>query len=419
MDIITENNIVNPVAAIKAVGETLMYIDYRLVHHSKRVAYIAEELNKSGNLGLDKKTLYLLCVFHDIGAYKTDDINQIVQFETQNVSCHCIYGYLFLKHFTHLSKHAKVVLHHHSPWTLQQEELKDLALYGATINLADRIDILFLNGINQNHLDWILKNEKELFCPTLIETLNKNNRIEGIVESLKNEKWIDENEKLIQALHISKEESFEFLKLLVYLIDFSSKYTVTHSINTVSISVNIAEYFKLSEEMIYKIYLGALLHDVGKMAVPIEILESPNKLTENEMAIMRTHVLATERLIKNVVSKDICKMAIRHHEKLDGTGYPYGILAEELTFAERIIGVADIVSALSTSRSYKEPFPKEKICRMLNDMKQNVLDEEICNYIVANYDEIMVATQKDRIAIIETYHKIVGEFEELSGRKRT
>ena len=209
-------------------------------------------------------------------------------------------------------------------------------------------------------------------------------------------------------------ETLEYLKMVVYSIDFRSDHTVTHTVNTISLALNIARYFGLQGEMLEKIYLGALLHDVGKIAIPTEILEYPGRLTSEQMDVMRTHVVETKLLIEGIVPEDICQIAIRHHEKLDGSGYPMGLKAAALTQPQRIVAVADIVSALSSRRSYKDPFPKEKTLTILNQMSQSQLDPEICRYVIEHYDAIMEATQGSRLRVIQQYQGIMQEYQELS-----
>ena len=96
-------------------------------------------------------------------------------------------------------------------------------------------------------------------------------------------------------------------------------------------STSTARILGMSEEQIRQIYYGALLHDLGKIGIPVEILEFPGKLSPQAMNIMRTHVNITEEILGGTIDPAITKIAIRHHEKLDGSGYPRGLKANELT----------------------------------------------------------------------------------------
>ena len=134
---------------------------------------------------------------------------------------------------------------------------------------------------------------------------------------------------------------------------------------------------------------------------------------------MRTHVVETRVMIEGIVPQRICEIAARHHEKLDGSGYPNGLVASELTVSQRIVAVADIVSALSSRRSYKDPFPKEKTLQILTDMSGSQLDEKVCEYVLANYDAIIDSTEPDRARVIAQYQAIMHEFDELSLRVKS
>ena len=181
-------------------------------------------------------------------------------------------------------------------------------------------------------------------------------------------------------------------------------------------ALNIAKHFGLDAVQQERIYLGALLHDVGKIAIPVEILEYPGRLSPEQMVIMRTHVTETENLITGIIPDEICQIAVRHHEKLDGSGYPHGLTGDSLDFSQRIVAVADIVSALGSRRSYKDPFPKEKTISILREMEQRQLDPVICDYVCSNYDRIMIDTDTYRAAVIARYQAMIDEFAALKNR---
>lgn len=401
-------------AAVLAVGQTLRRIDRRLMDHGARVAYIACELMEEGQLDLDKKTLLMLCLFHDIGAYKTDEISRMLEFETRNVWNHSCYGYLFLKYFTPLEEKAEAVLYHHIPWKETARLPNPIRNYAGMIHFADRVDIMARGDKQQKqHFQQLCENGSGFFSKETIEIFQSCVEKRRLFECLENGEYRQTIRQHLNGMEISSEEALQYLKMLVYSIDFRSEYTVTHTINTTAISLNIAKHFNLSKAEKEKIYLGALLHDVGKIAIPLEILEFPGKLTPEQMAVMRTHVSETESMIEGIVDDEICQIAARHHEKLDGSGYPHGRTAEELTFPQRIVAVADIISALASRRSYKEPFPQEKTIQILMDMQQKQLDGEICRYVAANYEGIMADTDTQRDPVIHQYQQIYQEFLQL------
>ncbi len=133
-------------------------------------------------------------------------------------------------------------------------------------------------------------------------------------------------------------------------------YTYTHSTNVEIFSIAMGATLGLSESEIFNIGLGALLHDVGKCNIPIEILNKEGKLTQVELNIMQNHVIETEKILKlhNKIPKDSFDTALQHHEKLPGNGYPYKLSDAEIGLFGRISAITDCYDALTTERPYKK-----------------------------------------------------------------
>lgn len=401
-------------AIIMAVSNALSKIDKRVVDHGNRVAFIACELCDEGNLNMDMKSLFLTSIFHDIGAYKTDEIDHMIEYETKDVWNHSVYGYLFFKYMTPLKDYADVLLYHHASWNEMQNKNIEYGDYAALLHLADRIDIVRTYGEGSIKFNNLLYNTEGLFKDEYVRIFRDCYKKRRLFERIDDGSFKQANLERNSGFMTSVSEALEYLKMIVYSIDFRSEFTVTHTINTVSIALNIARHFGLDKTQMENINLGAFLHDVGKIAIPHDILECPGRLTDEQMAIMRTHVKETEYIIKGVVPDEICQIAIRHHEKLDGSGYPYGLSGEELNLSQRIVAVADVVSALTSKRSYKEPFPKEKTLAILGQMSKTQLDKSVCDYVTNNYDSIILTTEEERQKVIQMYRKIMAEFHEIS-----
>ena len=404
---------IDTLATIHAVSETLRRIDRRLVDHGERVAYIACAICDQGNLNLNRKKLFLLSVFHDIGAYKTDEIDRMLEFETNDVENHSIYGYLFLKYMSPLFDSAEAILYHHTRYDdILKANIKD-GEYAALIHLADRIDVALTFDMDREVLRQQLFKSPGLFNEEYVELAMQCIKETALLQELSDKVYRTKNIELCQSFIVSSSEALEYLKMIVYIIDFRSEHTVTHTINTISLALDISRHFNLDDNILADMYLGALLHDVGKIAIPEAILEYPGKLSDEQMKVMRTHVDETEAIIGDIIPQNICNLALRHHEKLDGSGYPLGLTGADLTFPERIVAVADIVSALSSRRSYKDPFPKDKTIMILNDMAKTKLDKDICQYVIDEYDNILNRTEGPRQNVINTYKNIMNEYHQL------
>lgn len=217
---------------------------------------------------------------------------------------------------------------------------------------------------------------------------------------------------LTASLDIKNSEIMDYLKILVYAIDFRSPYTVTHTADTTIISLETGKLLGLSERDMQVMYTGAFLHDIGKIAISPSILEKPGKLTSEEYTEIKRHISEGEQILRAVVSDEICDIALRHHEKLNGSGYCLGLTAEELTLPQRIVAVADILSALSQRRPYKEPFEKAKVIALLTEMKlSGLLCPVVVDTVCANYDLILRNTRISHDPIRMLYENLVQEYE--------
>ena len=117
------------------------------------------------------------------------------------------------------------------------------------------------------------------------------------------------------------------------------------------------------------------------------------------------------------MSARVRDIALRHHEKLDGSGYPRGLNAESLDMPQRIVAVADIISALTGTRSYKDAFSKEKTVSILEDMaEKGLVDSVIVSMFVENYDTIMGAVRQRSQPILDKYHEMQRQYQVLERR---
>jgi putative nucleotidyltransferase with HDIG domain len=127
-----------------------------------------------------------------------------------------------------------------------------------------------------------------------------------------------------------------------------------HSLNVAIISRVLGKWLGLSQELLDRLALAALLHDIGKIMIPPEIINKPGKLTDEEFALIRTHAqLGYDRLKDENIHEDVKLAALMHHERCDGSGYPSHLKAKEIVPAAQIIGIADVYDAMTANRSYR------------------------------------------------------------------
>lgn len=412
-----ENLMIDPQSVVSIVKETLKYLDPRLIEHGDRVSFIVHELMcQSGKY--NERQIDSLCTmafFHDIGAYKTEEIDRMMSFETANVWQHSIYGYLFLKNFAPNPENAEAVLYHHMLYSdagkSSSTQLDDAML----LHICDRLDVRLQLGSCKE--EYFIRCKGTEFAPWAVDLMVETMRERNLCDRIKNHEYRDVAQQIAISACSTVTKALDYLRMLVYIIDFKSPATVTHTINTVAFSVLLSRLMGQDKVEQSQIFLGALLHDLGKISTPYEILESTGSLSHKEMEIMKQHVSVTYQIIHGHIREDICGIAARHHEKLDGSGYPWGLRAAELTISERIVAVGDVMSALAGRRSYKAEFSPDKTVKILAQMaKSGKLDKEICQVAIDNYDEIIDSGKLTCQNAIASYEQVMAEYDRLLKR---
>lgn len=151
------------------------------------------------------------------------------------------------------------------------------------------------------------------------------------------------------------------------IVDYKSSFTKNHSLGVAEIADKMADFYNFDPSHRIRFYFAAALHDVGKLIIPNDILEKPGKLTSDEFVQMKTHAYATFEVLNKIPGlEDIAILASRHHEKLDGSGYPFGLKEENLSFDEKLLACIDIYQALTESRPYKDGFSTSSRLRKVN-----------------------------------------------------
>jgi HD-GYP domain-containing protein (c-di-GMP phosphodiesterase class II) len=164
------------------------------------------------------------------------------------------------------------------------------------------------------------------------------------------------------------------------------------------IATAVADKYNLDDEFIEHIFMFAPLHDIGKIAIPDEVLLKAEKLSKTEMAIMKTHALKGRKMIDELVENfglqnfkhiDVLRnIAEYHHEAVNGSGYPEGKKMDEIPIEARIVAVADVFDALTSKRPYKEAWSHEQAIRTLKKLAGEKLDADCVKALLDNFDQV-------------------------------
>lgn len=230
----------------------------------------------------------------------------------------------------------------------------------------------------------------------------------------------------MQALEECNKDLEGLVKALVLILQAKDSYTALHSQNVQKYATKIALRLNLSETEVFHISLAALLHDIGKIQIPLEIINKPEKLNDEEYKIIQSHPVKACDILDGLVDlEDICQMVRHHHERLDGKGYPDGLSEKMLDLGSRILAVADTYDAMTTDRSYRKALSRETAVSELKRVVGSQLDSDVVNAFTSipegELDEDEVTQAKHSLLVRElkedsvndVHKELVVELEEM------
>jgi len=365
------------------IAHTVDLVGVDDVLHGRRVGMLARELAiYMGWPEAEQQLLYDAGLLHDCGVSSTRVHHRlVVDLEWSGADEHCVAGYELLADFAPLAYLAPIIRYHHSrwEWLVQQPQLGDTARLANLIFLADRVDVLaapyHADQTVLSHADEIrsrLAAERgRLFSPELVEAFEKFSEGEAFWLALQPD-WVQQYQREMEShgdLQIIDWSQFkQCAEIFSRIIDAKSPYTLRHSRGVSRLARHLAERLGLDAVTCEKIEVAGLLHDIGKLQIPDEIIEGPNALTPHEFDIMKSHSYGTLQVLKRLPAIDeIAQWAAFHHETPDGHGYPFHLGGKALPLEARIINVADVFQALAQERPYRKPMMSQEIMAILQE----------------------------------------------------
>lgn len=374
-------------------------IDEKLMDFNLKYAYITYKLCKLSNTPRKiTKRLVILSCFNDVGKLYVNENSLNSNVET----------YLFLKYFSPLKDYSEVLL-------FETKKSPKNIMGGSKLKLAKRYTECLIKCNNKNDALRMIKAEEASYSYLDILGLTQLVKKNDLLYEFNSMHYRTIIYKYISKMMFSRSEKNEFFIMLSSLFEMYSAQTLYHSKVTAILSYKIAKCMKLSSDRCKKIYVAALAHDLGKVCIPLKILEKPDKLTDREYSTMKKHVEYTKEILKAKMDYDIVEIAYRHHERIDGSGYPNKIKGEFLTIDQKILQVSDVISALIAKRSYKEAWGIKKTIEILDDnVKNDKLSIDVVECFKKNRDKILKASMVLMNQADKIYEKINKEREELS-----
>ncbi len=387
--------------AIYSLSDALDLVGVTHIHHGKRVAFMAAEVGKFlqwPKAQLDD--LFQAAILHDCGVSKTAVHAKLAQLEWELEGEHCQIGAALLGSCALLRPLAPLVRHHHTHWA----SLNDLDLSAThklcanCIYMVDRVDILTLKYVTSG-IDILLGKDEirqqiaqrrgDWFCSELVDAFMELSESEAFWFMLESDHvsgyvatWLAETTKQDMAF----EDLSSLMHIFSSIVDAKSAFTREHSDGVACLARYLGETLNESEESCDMLELAGLLHDIGKLRVPDELLEKPGPLTAVEKRTMSRHSFDTYNILCNIKGLEkVALWAAQHHERVNGTGYPYHNRAAGLSRQARIIAVADVFQALAQRRPYRDAMAPTDIMTTLQEQVNNGrLDAQVVACVSAN-----------------------------------
>ncbi|MCR5282637.1 MAG: HD domain-containing protein [Lachnospiraceae bacterium] len=381
--------------------DTLKLLDKRLMKHGSRVAYILYKMleTKGGYEKFEMAEYAMLATLHDIGAYRTDNLAVPLAFETRNTLPHSIYGYLFLKHLSPFEDRAKILLNHHLSF-MELAEKGDVQYMTVTtyLSLAECVDVYREALGDRFQVSSFRPFEGKRFSKESLDILDKAIKQEKIFEKIESEEYEQELSSLVDTLMFTNEEKKQYMETIMYCLDFRSQMKVMDTAVCISICSQLAELMGLDQKTQEMLYYGALIHDIGMLSIPKEIIESNRRLSDDEMQMMREHVPIVREILESRLDSEVTEIAARHHERCNGTGYPDGLDGNQMNTPQKILQLADAVTGMINDRPHRAGMPFDTVREILmKESGDRNFDPEVLRVFFDNFDQILdVAKQQGR-----------------------
>jgi len=232
------------------------------------------------------------------------------------------------------------------------------------------IEYSYMDIIEAGAADFISKPFEMGELKAKLERIEKERRILKQLEQA--------NKELRQAYGKLGRTLQQTVNALGSAVEMRDRYTAGHQMRVAELACAIAREMGLSEDRINGIRVAGLIHDIGKVSVPAEILAKPSKLSELEMSLIKEHPKIGYEILKEVEFPwPIADIVLQHHERLNGSGYPQGLKANEIIFEAKVLAVADVVEAMASHRPYRPSLGIDKAFQEIRDNRNTRYDTNV------------------------------------------
>jgi len=387
---------------IFSVSSAIDLVSPMVAGHHLRVARIARAI--AGRLNFPacrKRDLLLAAALHDCGAFSLGERLKIHRSDVEPAGDHAEAGYRLLRASPHFARAAEIVRHHHLPWENRRGEIRrgrQVPLESHLLHLADRVSVLPIDwsratGWSGAAMAPILAGSGARFVPELVEALRESAAVPDFWRDLGAVGDADLREdRCFGDLTLAEADVRSLARLFWQLVDFRSCFTATHTSGVAAVTGFLAAICGVSAPTGRKLVIAAGLHDLGKIAVSSETLEKERSLTREDWSSLHEHPLRGWRILERIPGlEEINPWASYHHERLDGTGYPFRVPGTLIPRESRIVAVADVFTALTEERPYRRGMSTREAVRILREMAdEGGLDRDVVQGMTVHREEAAV-----------------------------
>jgi HD-GYP domain-containing protein (c-di-GMP phosphodiesterase class II) len=384
------------------VSQAADLADRALVDHHREVALIDARIAR--DMGLPESVcdnVAAAALVHDIGALSLGERLATVSFDYDEGFAHSEPGYLLLRQYAPFEEIVRIVRMHHVQWRDGAGATylgEPVPVESHVIHVADRAAVLVSRSApvldqRDSIVERIVAESGSRFLPDAVDAFVRLSREEVF--------WLDlvsipSGTQLLEDLRPEGSGDLEwpemetFARMISRIVDFRSTFTSTHTAGVASTAAALGALLGMDEEHLSGIRVAGNLHDVGKLAVPAEILEKPGPLDAHEWAQMKTHTYYTYKVLTagSALAK-VAGWAAYHHERLDGSGYPFHVAASKLDEGARLMAVADIFTAISEDRPYRAGMSKDQTVSVLRETAvSHATDPRIVETLLEDFEHI-------------------------------
>lgn len=393
--------------ALIAVATALDFVGVDDLHHGHRVAYMAYECARGLGWSDEKQQFaYFAGLIHDCGVSSSEEHVRLLKLmQPEDAHSHSQRGYEALLECPMLDVFAQIIHYHHTSWLeLKSHDLstfdRDIA---ALIFLADRTDFLRARYTHGCHDELITLHESMVAENLLAHsgTLFEPEMVNAMCQLVKKDGfWYNMDASHIELLGLGFEANHfydkqldiegvkQLARFLARIVDAKSPFTFHHSEKVALLAKLVAKDCGVSDSDAELLYVAGLLHDVGKLKTPDLLLHKEGQLTKEEYSIVKRHTVDTEHTLHHFFPKSVIgEWASNHHERLDGSGYPFSKQQEQLDLPSRILAVVDVFQALTQKRPYRGSLSLAEIYDIMQPMvDKGQLDAQVYSMLLADID---------------------------------